>query len=116
MPTVTQTEGVTFQYAEASSEDPAMPMTNVIVLINGKQYDSGTFPGSCQEIGATGGIDGRGLMFNEVAATQCWFGGGGVEIGVFFENGAYVIKKGELGEGSPDAPFFRGNFILWRST
>jgi hypothetical protein len=101
---------ITWAYLEASSTDPAMPMTKVSAVIDGNGYTVGTFAGSCTAIDSSGGIDGKGLQPNEIAATQCWFAGGGDEIGVFQENGKLVIKKGELGEGDAKHPPFRGNF------
>ena len=73
----------------------------------------GTFAGSCSEIGASGGIDGKGLLAGELGAAQCWFAGGGNEIGVFAdEDGGLEVMVGELGEGEEGAGMFRGDFSI----
>lgn len=108
---VTKTS-ITWQYKDAGELD-GTPHTTVIAVINGTPYETGTFMGSCSEIGTTGGIDSRGLLAGELSATQCWFAGGGNEVGVFaHEDGGFDIMVGELSEGNPEFPFFRGNFSV----
>ncbi|KND47539.1 MAG: hypothetical protein AB199_03855 [Parcubacteria bacterium C7867-004] len=105
-------DNVNFVFTSAPERD-GNPYTNVHVLISGKnakEYDAGTFEGSCWEMDARGGIDGSGLLPGEVAAAQCWFGGAGDEVGVFSTSAGAAIRLGELGEGDPTHPFFRGNF------
>ncbi len=98
---------------ESTEGSDGMPHTSVKAVVNGKVHDVGTFTGSCSEIGASGGIDGKGLLAGELSAVQCWFAGGGNEIGVFaHEDGGYEIMVGELGEGDAEHPFFRGNFKI----
>lgn len=97
----------------SAGEIKAIPHTKVAVVINGMAHEVGTFAGSCSEIGATGGVDGKGLLAGELSATQCWFAGGGNEIGVFaHEDGGVEIMVGELGEGEEGAGVFRGNFSI----
>ncbi|MBY0294028.1 hypothetical protein K2Q08_01695 [Patescibacteria group bacterium] len=89
------------------------PYTAVTVVINGTAHDMGKFAGSCSELGANGGIDGKGQLAGELSAAQCWFAGGGNEIGVFaHEDGGVDIMVGELGEGADGAGMFRGNFKI----
>jgi hypothetical protein len=96
---------------ESAGEVDAMPYTNVTAVINGGMHDMGKFVGSCSEVGASGGIDGKGLLAGELSAAQCWFAGGGKEIGVFaHEDGGYEVMVGELSEGEPNSPMFRGDF------
>lgn len=98
---------------ESAGETEGMPYTNVTAVINGKAYDMGKFIGSCSEIGANGGIDGKGLLAGELSATQCWFAGGGNEIGVFAsEDGGFEIMVGELSEGEEGSGMFRGGFSI----
>ncbi len=109
---VTATTTITWQYKDAGEVD-GMPHTTVTAVINGTAYEAGTFLGSCSEIGTTGGIDGKGLLAGELSATQCWFAGGGNEVGVFaHEDGGFDILVGELSEGNQEIPFFRGNFTV----
>lgn len=97
----------------SAGEVDAMPYTNVAVTVDGKTYDMGKFVGSCAEIGASGGIDGKGLLAGELSAAQCYFAGGGQEIGVFaHEDGGYQIMVGQLDEGSAEIPAFRGDFEI----
>ena len=82
-----------------------------LVYVDGKEYVVGTFEGSCAEIGASGGVDGKGLLAGELAAAQCWFAGGGDEIGVFaHEDGGYQIMVGTLEEPIEGGAGFRGDF------
>ena len=98
---------------ENMGEVDAMPQTKVTVTVNGTAYEAGTFAGGCSEIGASGGIDGKGLVAGELSAAQCWFAGGGNEIGVFaHEDGGYQIMVGDLSEGDSDNPMFRGDFKI----
>lgn len=91
-----------------AGEDPesAAPLTTVSAVINGKTHALGTYMGSCAEIAGSSWQ----LLENEVSGVICWWAGGGTEIGVFAENGAYVVKKGQLDEGNAEIPGFRGNF------
>lgn len=93
-------------------ETDGMPSTHVAVILNGTTHDMGEFLGSCKEL-SDGGIDGKGLLAGELSAAQCYFAGGGDEIGVFaHEDGGYDLMVGELGEGDSETPFFRGNFKI----
>jgi hypothetical protein len=101
---------IAWRYADLGETD-GIPYTNVFVSVNGKEYDAGKVEGSCSEIGTGGGIDGKGLLPGELSATQCWFAGGGYEIGVFaHEDGGVDILKGYLSEGEAGAGMFRGDF------
>lgn len=101
---------IDWSFTEETERD-GIPYTKVTVNIDGAVYETGSFAGSCVQIGATGGVDGEGLLAGELSAVQCWFAGGGNEIGVFAnEGGGYDILVGELGEGEEGGGFFRGNF------
>lgn len=89
------------------------PYTSVAVTVGDKTYEAGKFAGSCTEVGATGGVDGKGLLAGELSAAQCWYAGGGDEIGVFaHEDGGYEIMVGELQEPVEGGDSFRGNFEI----
>lgn len=103
---------VTWQFTDVGEVD-GMSQTQVMVLINGTPHEAGTFPGSCSEVGASGGVDGTGLLAGELSAAQCWFAGGGNEIGVFaHEDGGFDLMVGDLSEGSEGAGMFRGDFSI----
>lgn len=100
----------------SAGETDSIPYTSVSVTVDGKIYDMGKFQGSCSEVGASGGIDGKGLLAGELSAAQCWFAGGGDEIGVFaHEDGGYDIMVGGLSEGEEGSPMFRGDFKIKNS-
>ncbi len=103
---------ITWKFTSAGETDN-IPYTSVAVTVDGKSYDMGKFQGSCSEVGASGGIDGKGLLAGELSAAQCWFAGGGDEIGVFAnEDGGYDIMVGGLSEGEEGGAMFRGDFKL----
>lgn len=98
---------------ESAPEKENIPYTNVSVTVNGKTQKVGTFQGSCSELGASGGIDGKGLLAGELSAAQCWFAGGGDEIGVFAtEDGGLELMTGGLSEGAEGEGMFRGDFSV----
>lgn len=110
-----QTISIEWSFIDAGETDN-IPYTDVVVIINNISYPVGSFQGSCSEIGATGGIDGKGLLAGELSGVQCWFAGGGDEIGVFaHEDGGVDIMTGALGEGVEGSAFFRGDFKVQRS-
>ncbi len=109
--TVTPSD-ITWRFTSAG-EVQGIPYTKVTVSINGVDYEAGAFTGSCSEIGANAGIDGKGLLIGEIAAAQCWFAGSGDEVGVFgHEDGGFEIMVGELSEGEQGMGLFRGNFKI----
>lgn len=96
------------------AERDNIPYTNVTATVNGKVYNTGDYQGSCSEVGANGGVDGKGLLAGELSAVQCWYAGAGDEVGVFaHEDGGYQIMAGSIsepdGEGSTG---FRGDFKI----
>jgi len=102
---------IAWKFTDKGSDQNGTPHTAVTAAIDNASYEIGTYPGSCREING-GGIDGKGLLEGEVSGAQCWFAGGGDEVGIFVENGIFVIKHGELGEPQPsdNVAAFRGNF------
>ena len=80
------------------------PLTRVVLTVKDQKYSVGTYTGSCAE------VDGPKQSSNEISAVICWFAGGGAEIGVFNENNQWLVKSGEVDEGSAETSGFRGNF------
>jgi hypothetical protein len=112
---VSQKSSIEWRFAGAGEEDN-IPYTNVTVVINNIPYEVGKFQGSCSEIGASGGVDGTGLLAGELSGAQCWFAGGGDEVGVFaHEDGGFDIMVGGLSEGIEGGAFFRGDFEIRQS-
>lgn len=108
-------KSITWHLTDAGEVD-AMPRTKVSVTIAGTTYDAGTYTGSCTEIGANGGVDGTGLLAGELSAVQCWFAGGGDEIGIFaHEDGGFDILVGGLSEKEAGQGLFRGDFVVKQS-
>lgn len=85
------------------------PFTQVTLLIDGEARDLGTYPGSCSIIGAT---DAWAPQVGELTGVMCSWDGDGVEFGVFFEAGTYVIKKGTLTEGAEGESSTRGGYEI----
>ncbi|MCE9541337.1 hypothetical protein K8R03_02125 [Candidatus Kaiserbacteria bacterium] len=110
VPSAAAKHSISWKFTDAGEDSQAIPHTSVTAVVDGTEYNAGTYTGNCSEIGASGGIDGTGLVQGELSGVQCYFAGGGDEIGVFSENGALVIKKGVLDEGSAEIPAVRGNF------
>ncbi len=104
---------IVWKFTDLGEDAYGMSKTNVSVTVNGTTHNMGTFNGSCSEVGASGGINGKGLLAGELSAVQCWYAGSGDEIGVFaHENGGFDIMVGELGEQEPGEALFRGNFKI----
>lgn len=68
----------------------------------------GTYEGHCAVIG--GANSPWPLAANEVTGTICSWAHAGDEVGIFFENGAYVVKHGTFKEGTADEPGTRGGY------
>lgn len=100
--------GVVWKFEDAGEKDN-IPYTQV--SLNGKVI--GTYQGTCAEIGAEGGVDGKGLLAGELSGVQCWFAGGGDEIGLFAkEDGGTEVMVGSLSEPIEGAPGSRGDFKI----
>lgn len=83
------------------------PDVQVMLVVDGETHDLGTYPGSCMI------VDGSGawlLQEGEVTGVICWWNKKGTELGVFYQNGRYVVKKGAIEEGSGTVPSMRGNY------
>lgn len=105
-------DSISWKITPAAERDN-IPYTSVAVVVQGREHVVGTFQGSCTEIGASGGVDGNGLLAGELSAVQCWFAGGGDEIGVFaHEDGGYQILVGKLEESIEGSAGFRGDFEI----
>jgi hypothetical protein len=95
-----------FEKVSEAKDDGSPQKTKVTVTWDGKSHDAGTYEGSCAEIDGSNGT----LQEGEVSGALCWFAGAGDEIGVFAENGGFVLKHGEQQEPSGEGAGFRGNF------
>lgn len=81
--------------------------TSVVLLVEGEQHELGMYSGSCSVLGGDFSWE---RAPGEVTGVICYFAGAGDELGVFYENGDYVVKKGVIEEGSEETPSFRGNY------
>lgn len=88
--------------------DVTPPQTRVTLKVPNERLEVGTYNGTCSEITE------EQLLDNEIHGVICWFAGGGIELGIFNENGKVVLKKGEVDEGSAEEEGFRGDFKLVR--
>jgi len=89
------------------SQELSAPQTAVALRVAGVEVQLGTYTGTCFD------IKGSSWEFvrNEIAGAICWWAGGGVELGVFEEDGKLVLKKGEIEEGTAEGGGFRGHFV-----
>jgi len=95
-----------WEFKDLGEDSTGMPTTEVTLTSNGTIYRLGTYSGSCAVIEGSS----WSLQTGEKSGVICWWAGGGEELGVFEENGALVVKKGQLDEGNAETPGFRGNF------
>lgn len=103
---------ISWEFKDAGEQEH-IPYTTVMVTVNGTTHEVGNFQGSCSEVGATGGVDGKGLLAGELSAAQCWFAGGGDEIGIFAtEDGGLELMTGSLEEPVEGSEGFRGDFTI----
>jgi len=104
--------GINWKFESAGEKD-YVPQTKVTAIVSSKPHVVGVFAGTCSEIGPSGGVDGKGLLAGELSGVQCWYAGGGNEIGLFaIEDGGVEIMVGELDEGSAENAGVRGNFKI----
>ena len=82
---------------------PGPTLTQLTLRIGGEEYDAGTYGGECAP------IEPPQLLEDEVSGVVCMFAGVD-EIGVFREDGRYVVKHGEIERPSENDPGSRGDF------
>jgi hypothetical protein len=90
----------------AGNNETGAPRTKVTLSVGGEVREIGTYDGSCLVINGSSWT----LAENELTGVICWFAGGGDEVGVFYENGAYVVKHGYLEEGVEGEAGMRGQY------
>jgi hypothetical protein len=96
---------------DSEPDSSGMPYTLVSLVVAGNSHDLGPQTGSCHEVKpGENGVFGELADPGEVSRVQCWFAGGGVELGVFKEGMQTVIKSGLLDEGSSETGPNRGNW------
>jgi hypothetical protein len=86
-------------------EDGQHPITKVTLRVKDKEYDAGSYDGTCARI-----TEPTQLLEGEIAGVLCWFAGTGDEVGVFEEDNKFVVKHGEVEEPNEESQGFRGNF------
>lgn len=92
-----------WEFLQIEEQADGIPRVSVQLWVQDKPRTVGTFEGSC----ATSYED---LLPGETEKVVCWYAGGGTEIGLFSEGGRFVVKRGDVDEGSAEVPGFRGNF------
>ena len=83
--------------------------TEVTLTHDGVVKVIGTYEGGCSVLGGEG-ASGWPLAEGEVTAVICYWAGAGDEVGVFYENGVYVVKHGALEEGTAEEAGTRGGY------
>jgi hypothetical protein len=95
-----------WEFFPAGEDELGTPRTSVTLSINGEAHEIGTFDGSCLVVNGSSWE----LAQHELTGVICWFAGGGDEVGVFYEEGEYVVKQGVLEEGAEGESGMRGNY------
>lgn len=98
------TEGFAWTYQTVENKDTGEIKTRVFLLTPTKKYDTGLYSGTCSQMKSSNLIEG------EISAVLCWYAGFGDEIGVFKDSNGYVVKHGEVQEGTAEDKGFRGNY------
>ena len=100
-----------WQLAPAANDASGNPQTDVSLDVNGKVRKIGTYTGTCNVLQMNEkGMGGERADVGEITRVQCYFAGGGNEIGVFAENEETFVKVGDLSEGDAETAPTRGNF------
>lgn len=92
-----------FEFMTIEEQADGIPRTSVQLWVRDTPRSVGTFEGSCA-------ASKEDLLPGEIEKVVCWYAGGGSEIGIFSEQGGYVVKVGSLDEGSAETAGFRGAF------
>jgi hypothetical protein len=97
---------VVWRFTEHGAESNGSLTTDIVLTVDGRQYEAGTYLGKCKTISAD-----ELNSSSEVSGVACLRGGTtGTEIGVFLVNGKYVVQKGDLQENDPRVADKRGPF------
>ena len=83
---------------------------DVVLTADGKKYPLGHYDGNCTTMASSSWK----LLNGELTGVICYFAGGGQELGIFKEDGLYLVKVGELSEPTEESPGVRGNFRVLR--
>ncbi len=105
-PTNERVAAPSWEISEVGEDETGAPLSEVSVTYAGETHAFGTQQGSCFEIAASAWE----LTPGEISGVICWWAGGGVEFGVFVEEGALVVKQGMLDEGTAEEEGMRGSF------
>lgn len=84
----------------------AQPSTDVTVSVNDKEYELGTYLGTCKLI-----EDGALVGTGEVSGVLCLVGDEGTELGVFRSGAGFVVQKGDVTFGDARTPDTRKAFV-----
>ncbi len=102
----------TWEFKDVTKASDTNSSTQVSLVAGGKSHVLGTYQGSCKTVAANEtGVLGEKADADELSPrVQCWFAGGGDEIGLFKDGAGYSVKVGQLEEGIEGGAAFRGNF------
>jgi hypothetical protein len=95
-----------WEFIDAGEDATGAPQTTVALSHRGQVFNLGTQQGACSEIKDSSWE----LADGELSGVICWWAGGGIEFGLFMEDGRYVIKQGVLEEGTAEGGGLRGDF------
>lgn len=75
-------------------ESLSMPITEVSIIVDEKNYDVGKYQGTCSEENTANEQSFAGT----ISRASCWWAGAGKEISVVNENGKIVVKDSSVQE------------------
>lgn len=102
--TTSQAPTFMWKFADAGeSTTTGATMTAVTLVTGARSYDAGSYLGTCTQIIPKSAPDAPAYLPQEVSGIQCWFAGSGDEVGVFENNGTYIVKHGDLSEPDDSA-------------
>lgn len=84
-------------------------LSEVTLTHDGVAKVVGTYEGHCSVLGSEG-ASAQPLVEGEVTAMLCYWAHKGDEVGVFLENGQYVVKHGTMKDGVGEVPGSRGGY------
>jgi len=104
--TTTAPQSLLFDWTiqDLGESELGIPKTELTLNVTGdieKNFLVGTYDLTCAQ---------QTIAGNEISAIACWFAGGGVDIGVFKENGKYVVKQRDVDEGTAEDGGSTGEF------
>lgn len=95
-----------WEFTDQTTADATAPRTAVVLFVDDRKVDVGSFDGTCVDAS----MSGWEMVEGALASAICYWAGAGDEIAIFKEGSSYVVKKGVIEEGTAESAGIRGNF------